>query len=374
MPTIVGGLRGRARISIAALLAAAAVGAGATASSAEVINVPWTELLPPLPTASNPQPGPVPNCRVAKPKCVRVTIQRLRRLRNDLGCDHRAVFATTYLELTRQILDDMRAGLVRRHMIDPKYLYTEDGVFANFYFRVVRAWERGDPIPEAWRIAFETAESDDKAAVQDMLLGINAHVQNDMPFVLASLGPAHRGRALPKARPRLHQRHRSTAVYPRVVAAVRQRFDPSMDLSNSPLIPLDDLAGLELTRTWREVVWRNAERLMNADGRAERTRVAQSIEDYAATERAPDRGWRVAGLRRDARRVLRGRPERAVGRWVGRPRGGLSCGAGVLRSRSAAMSGRSGTGVNALLAAGRQEVHPRPLDHIEWRIHPPIAR
>jgi Family of unknown function (DUF5995) len=274
-------LRGRARISIAALLAAAAVGAGATASSAEVINVPWTELLPPLPTASNPQPRPVPNCRVAKSKCVRVTIKRLRRLRNDLGCDHRAVFATTYLELTKQILDDMRAGLVKRHMIDPKYLYTEDGVFANFYFRVVRAWDRGDPIPEAWRIAFETAQSNDRAAVQDMLLGINAHVQNDMPFVLASMGLRTED-----GRSRKPDHDFTNGIlnrgYPRVVAAVRQRFDPSMDLSNSPLIPLDDLAGLELTRTWREVVWRNAERLLNADGRAERTRVAQSIEDYAA--------------------------------------------------------------------------------------------
>ena len=73
-------------------------------------------------------------------------------------------------------------------MIDPKYLYTEDGLFANFYFKVIRAWRRGEPIPEAWRIAFQAAEDGDKAGVQDMLLGINAHVQNDMPFVLASLG------------------------------------------------------------------------------------------------------------------------------------------------------------------------------------------
>ncbi len=42
--------------------------------------------------------------------------------------------------------------------------------------------------PKAWQIAFDTAARDDTGAVQDMLLGINAHVQNDMPFVLASLG------------------------------------------------------------------------------------------------------------------------------------------------------------------------------------------
>jgi len=269
------------RIVVAAALTAAVVGVSAPSSSAEVINLPWTELLPPLPTAKNPQPGPVPNCRVAKPRCVRVTIQRLRRLRNRLGCDHRAVFATTYLELTKQIRDDMRAGLVRRHMIDPKYLYTEDGLFANFYFKVVRAWNRGGPIPEAWRIAFMAAGSGDKAGVQDMLLGINAHVQNDMPFVLASLGLRTKDG---RSRKPDHDFTNGTLNrgYPRVVAAVRRRFDPSMDLSNSPLIPLDDLAGLELTRVWREVVWRNAERLVNARNKAERTRVARSIEDYAA--------------------------------------------------------------------------------------------
>jgi Family of unknown function (DUF5995) len=276
-------LRGRARISIAAFLAAAAVGTGAGAgqSSAEVIDIPWTELLPPIPTSSNPQPRPVANCRVAKPRCVRVTIQRLRALRDRLGCDHRAVFATTYLELTKQIRDDMRAGLVRREMIDPKYLYTEDGLFANFYFKVIRAWRRGEPVPEAWRIAFLAAADGDKAGVQDMLLGINAHVQNDMPFVLASLGLRTRDG---RSRKPDHDFTNGTLNrgYPRVVKAVRDRFDPSMDLSNSPLIPLDDLAGLELTRTWREIVWRNAERLLNARGAAERARVAQSIEDYAA--------------------------------------------------------------------------------------------
>jgi Family of unknown function (DUF5995) len=257
------------------------IGAGAGETPAEVVNVPWTDLLPPIPTAKNPQPRPVANCRVAKPKCVRVTIQRLRALRDRLGCDHRAVFATTYLELTKQIRDDMRAGLVRREMIDPKYLYIEDGLFANFYFRVARAYNRGEPVPEAWRIAFETARAGDKAAVQDMLLGINAHVQNDMPFVLASLGLRTKDG---RSRKPDHDFTNGTLNrgYPRVVAAVRERFDPSMDLSNSPLVPLDDLAGLELTRTWREVVWRNAERLLNARTAAARARVARSIEDYAA--------------------------------------------------------------------------------------------
>ncbi len=35
------------------------------------------------------------------------------------------------------------------------------------------------------------------------------------------------------------------------------------------MVPLDDLAGLELVQGWREQVWRNAERLLNAKNRAE---------------------------------------------------------------------------------------------------------
>ena len=268
------------RISIAAALAALAIGAG-TSARAETVNVPWSELLPPLPSSADVQPRGVRFCRTAKPRCVRVTIRRLRRLRNRWGCDHRAVFATTYLELTKQIWDDMRAGRIRRGMIDPHYLYIEDAVFANFYFRTIRAWRRGKPVPEAWRIAFETAASDDKGAVQDMLLGINAHVQNDMPFVLASMGlRTQDGRS----RKPDHDFTNATLNrgYPRVVRAVRNRYDSAMDVTNPPFLPADDLLGLELTRTWREGVWRNAERLANADTRAERTRVARSIEDAAA--------------------------------------------------------------------------------------------
>ncbi|MDQ3572510.1 MAG: DUF5995 family protein [Actinomycetota bacterium] len=272
-------VRDKARIAIAAALLALVAGTASSGARAEVINIPWTELLPPQATLQNPQPGPVAHCRKPSLRCVRVEIRRLREYRNALGCDHRAVFATTYLVLTKQLLQDVKTGAL--DFISPRYFYFEDALFANFYFRVSRAWNRGDDVPEAWRVAFMAAASPDKAGVQDMLLGINAHVQNDMPFVLAALGLRTRDG---RSRKPDHDAVNATLnrAYPRVVAAVRRRFDPSLDLSNSPLIPLDDLAGLELTRTWREVVWRNAERLLNAETQAQWTRVAQSIEDYAA--------------------------------------------------------------------------------------------
>ncbi|CAN5611213.1 hypothetical protein BH10ACT11_BH10ACT11_02950 [soil metagenome] len=248
---------------------------------AETPDLPWTDLLPGTPTANNPQPHPIPHCRKATSKCIDTEIRRLKALRDRLGCDHRGVFATTYLELTRQLRRDQRAGLIEGHYISPSYLYREDALFANVYFKIFRANNRGEPIPQAWRIAFDAADDGNYFGAQDMLLGINAHVQNDMPFVLAAQGLHTRSGASRKPD---HDRFNQTLnrAFGPVVAAVRKRFDPSLDLTNPPSVPLDDVAGIQLVRGWREVVWRNAERLLNAKTKAEYNQVASSIEQYAA--------------------------------------------------------------------------------------------
>ena len=70
-------------------------------------------------------------------KCVRVEIRRMRATRDRLGCDHRAVFATTYLELTKELRDRLRAD--PRLLRWKKFFFREDALFA----------ERVLPQPEA---------------------------------------------------------------------------------------------------------------------------------------------------------------------------------------------------------------------------------
>jgi hypothetical protein len=259
----------------ASLLGGVAAGTGA----APPPGVAWNELLPALDSPSQTHPNRVAHCKRARLKCVRVQIKRMREMRAGLGCDHRAVFTTTYLELTKALRDAVRAdpGMLRW----PRFFFREDALFANVYFRTLRHWERGREVPDAWRIAFETAGHGEVIAAQDMLLGINAHVQNDMPFVLARLGLRDRqGRS----RKPDHDLTNEVlgAAYEDVVTAVGERYDASMSISNPPGVPADDVAGLEIVREWREQVWRNAERLVNARSDAERAQVAQEIEDGAA--------------------------------------------------------------------------------------------
>jgi Family of unknown function (DUF5995) len=141
-------------------------------------------------------------------------------------------------------------------------------------------YARGEPVDPAWQIAFDTAKSSDVNAAQDMLLGINAHVQNDMPFVLAALGQRTRSRASRKPD---HDKMNEIldAAYERVVRQIEDRFDP-IATTNARWTFADDYAGLEMVKEWREQVWRNAERLLAATTDAERAEVADQIHPYAA--------------------------------------------------------------------------------------------
>jgi hypothetical protein len=262
----------------AAALAALVLGV-ASPSGAQVIGIDWTSLLPALPSPTQTEPNDVPHCDRANLNCVRTEVKRMRAAQEELGCDHRGVFATTYLELTRAARDAMIANpqLLRWK----RWFFREDALFADVYFRTLRRWNEGLPVPDAWRIAFETAATGEVTGAQDMLLGINAHVQNDMPFVLAELGLRDRNGEARKPDHDLFNKVLAGA-YETVVSQVGARYDSTMSITNPPGAPADDVAGLEIVREWREQVWRNAEALVNANSEEERNQIAERIQAYAA--------------------------------------------------------------------------------------------
>ena len=260
--------------AVLALLAAAPVAHAQTATPPP--NLPWPDVLPAAPGGTGVQPGPVPGCRRATMRCVDSVIRKLKARRDRLGCDHRAVFANTYLLLTKEIKRTMKRN--PRFFSDNRWLIYEDVTFANFYFAL---YKRGAQLPEAWQIAFDTAATGDHNAAQDMLLGINAHVQRDMPYVLAGVGIRKPDGTSRKRDHDIGNRILGNA-YETIVRDVERRYDPFLALSNSSATPLDDFGGLEMVKGWREGVWRNAERLLNARTEAERRIVSEQIERNAA--------------------------------------------------------------------------------------------
>jgi hypothetical protein len=265
----------------------------APASASQYPDVPWPELLPPFQSASDHQPPPIERCRHGRVACVDRTIRRMERLQAKFGCDHRGVFATTYLTLSREL----RPAIARGFFKGRRYLSLQVTEFANFYFRTLHRYARGEPVPEAWQIALDTATHGEVNAAQDMLLGINAHVQRDMPFVVAEMGLV-----TPHGKSRKPDHDRGNVVlnaaYQKVIDAIRDRYDPALALTNANGSPADDALGMEMVKGWREGVWRNAERLVNARTPEEYQQVADSIEANAAQwarmiAAAPQPGYRA---------------------------------------------------------------------------------
>jgi hypothetical protein len=268
--------RGIAALAVGIALAGALAG-GASADHFDA-DLGWPQLVPPgaAPTAAQPQP--VPRCRQASIRCVDGLVRRLRAQWRafDRTCDHRAVIAYSYLQITRGLREDLagpRPGLVRyRHWMT--YLIT---TFSNRYFDAFRDYDAGRRVAEAWRITFETAAEGDANAGQDVLLFSNAHVQHDLPFALAEMGLRTRRGA---SRKRDHDAVNAinTRVFDPIQDYIAAHYDPSFSTIDAKPSPLEEMGTLELVKSWRESAWRNAERLLGAESEAERAEVAESID------------------------------------------------------------------------------------------------
>jgi hypothetical protein len=270
----------------------------APAQARSFYDIPWTALLPPL---DHPHQVITPKktdfCQTASEACVNTVISRLDAIRRSFGCDHRAIFALTYERLTEAF-----KPFIARHVFDdPDRLIYEDALFAQFYFDAVDADLHGRPVPEAWRLAFDANKHLDITGIQDMLLGINAHVQRDMPFVLAGVGlRLADGRSFKPDHDRVNDV--LDAAFDPIVDEVARDYDPLTSVLASPLTPADNIMGLEMVKVWREEVWRNAEALLAAKTQAARSSVANRIEGNAAVWARMIRSVRFGGYRakRDA--------------------------------------------------------------------------
>src|SRR3954452_10994658 len=119
---------------VTAVVALAGVTSG-TAQASQDPNPPWPQLLPPRPLTDRTQPKPAWRCRKATMRCFADTIKRMKKLQKRFGCDHRGVFATTYLLLTQQMQKTIKRD--PRYFHDLKWLIYEDTVFANYYFKAI---------------------------------------------------------------------------------------------------------------------------------------------------------------------------------------------------------------------------------------------
>lgn len=242
--------------------------------------VPWPEALPPSDVPNEVQPRPVERCRSGTVSCVAGLERRLKHQwrRFDARCDHRAVIAYSYWQITRGLLADMRGPRAGALVRGRRYMSLLITNFSNRYFRAFRRYARGLAVTPAWRITFETAAHADAQAGQEVMLFSNVHVQHDLPFAYAKLGIETRsGRSRKPDHDAVNEIN--ARVFDGIEKYIAANYDPSFTLIDFPLVPIEEVGTLEVVKSWREQAWRSAERLLAAETRAERRRVAGEIRE-----------------------------------------------------------------------------------------------
>ena len=252
-----------------------------TALADDAIFLNWADLLPSLTDAYDPNSAN--DCVAGRPHCVDATIKEMKRRFAKLGkaCNHNSMFALAYLRTTQTY---KWARNQPGYFQDTPWVNHEDAVFAKYYFNAYDGWAAGNrsKAPKAWLIAFDAAAARKLTGSGDLLLGMNAHVNRDLPFALAAIGIVTPDGKTRKPDHDKVDQFLNAVVQPLLFEAAL-RLDPTV---NSIVTPYGvGYTGLfQLLAAWREDAWRNAELLVDAPTAAERAKVAKTIESSAAKE------------------------------------------------------------------------------------------
>ncbi len=92
------------------------------------------------------------------------------------------LFAYVYKRTTEQIRDEIRLG----NFEDNDRLEMFDVLFAQYYLDAFHRYRAGEPVSEAWRVAFD-ARTEKLTVIQHILLGMNAHINLDLAIAASRI-------------------------------------------------------------------------------------------------------------------------------------------------------------------------------------------
>src|SRR3954462_1309840 len=176
--------------------------------------------------------------------------ERLGRLPTRLSSQR--VFLTTYARTTRAV----GVAIGQGRFVDSEWVERWDVVFADLYLAALDAELSGQHLPpRPWRLAFAAAS--DLPPLRHVLLGINAHVNYDLPqALLAVITDDDFGDPDLLARRRLDH-ERIDGVLASRVAAEDEELGGPRKLVDRILTPFNRYASQRFLREARQKVWHN---------------------------------------------------------------------------------------------------------------------
>ena len=193
----------------------------------------------------------------------------------------------TFLACYRMMTSNMLAGVDEQTFVDHRWVKTFILRFAGYYETALAAYER-DPAtaPPVWRLAHDSARADDTWPLQDLLLGVNAHINYDLVLTVDEL--LHPTWAALSPDEQVARRQ----DYDRVNDIIAATIDAVQDEVLEPAMPIMEWVDRLLGRTdewllsrlliaWRNDVWTQSARLLAADDPADRVAIVRSVEMIA---------------------------------------------------------------------------------------------
>jgi uncharacterized protein DUF5995 len=249
-------------------------------------------------------------------------IERMEALLDRLeeAGDARRFFHATYLRTTQAVRDALRAGLFS----DPQWVECWDVAFADLYLDALTADSGGGAVPKPWAVAFRAAREQPSApALRHVLLGMNAHINYDLPqALLAVISPGEFADPAVTARRRADHQRIDEVLSRRVGAEDAELARAGAPRSRMDVLlgPANQAASRRFLREARAKVWHNAVALnaARARGPAAYTERLGELEVLSAA--------RVAELVRPGQVLLR-LASRGFGVRLPRPAGPMPPGA-----------------------------------------------
>ena len=188
--------------------------------------------------------------------------------------DNRLHFLTTYRNTTEAVSNELAGG----GFVDATWLERLDIVFASLYLDALDAWNRGESCSEPWRVAFEYAKNPKLPVLRHVLLGMNAHINYDLPLALLDTISDEEFANPAKVAIRERDHSHINVVLLRRVAEEDDRLAAQKGgktLWEKMKQPLERAATGRLLKEARTKVWANAKLMAAARTRGDDAEVAQ---------------------------------------------------------------------------------------------------
>ncbi|MFN8596491.1 MAG: DUF5995 family protein [Anaerolineae bacterium] len=197
--------------------------------------------------------------------------------------DRRSIFLGCYALMTGNMLDALDAG----RFIDDEWVARLLRRFAQYYFDALALYEaRSSTTPRVWQLAHGTAQHARFMTVQQLLIGVNAHINYDLVFATAELlQPEWAALSTDQREQRRRDYELVNSIIGQTIDSVQDQIlepqSPWLDVVDRLMGPVDEWLISELIEHWRDEVWRQAVQYLDTSTAEEREALRVHIEKSA---------------------------------------------------------------------------------------------